>query len=71
MQANFLLERSKSNEIELLTLNCGWCLPEFHSAIEIWGVTDGTMELAIDGKTKTLEKNSFMFLLPFTIHAAK
>ncbi len=71
MQAEFLIDRIKSNKIELLTLDWGWCLPEFHPAIEIWGITEGKMELTVDGKQKTLEKNSFMFLPPFTIHESK
>lgn len=71
MQAEFLIDRIKSNKIELLTLDCGWCLPEFHPAIEIWGITNGKMELTVGGKQKTLEENSFMFLPPFTIHESK
>lgn len=71
MQTSFLIDREKTNKLEISTYKYAYCLPEFHSQIEIFGVISGETEMFIDGKQKTLTNNSFAVILPYTIHEFK
>ncbi len=64
MQVNFSVDREKNNKLETATYKYAYCLPEFHSQIKIFGVTEGKMEMLVDGKRKIFEKTSSLLCYP-------
>ncbi len=71
MQANLTVKREKTNKLELTKYEDPYCFMQFHSQIEIFAVTDGEMEMLIDGKRKTLSKGEFAVVLPHITHEYK
>ncbi|MBE6786895.1 MAG: helix-turn-helix domain-containing protein [Ruminococcaceae bacterium] len=71
MQANLKVNREKTNKLELRKYPNAFCLMQFHSQIEIFAVTEGEMEMLIDGKRKTLKKGEFSVVMPYVAHEYK
>ena len=71
MQVDLNIKREKKNNLELNQYEDPYCFLQFHSQIEIFGVSEGEMEMLVDGKRKTVKTGEFSVVLPYFAHEYK
>ncbi len=73
MQARFNVTREKNNLLISKWYKNDFCYFQFqfHSQIEIYAVTEGEMEMFVDGKRKTLKAGEFSVALGYVAHDYK
>ena len=57
MIAQFALSRENNTNVFYKEYCNDYCYPHFHSHLEIYFVTDGEMEIEVNGVSKTLKAN--------------
>ena len=71
MQPKFNICREKANTLAFKQYKNDFCNFQFHSQIEIYAVTEGEMEMLVDGKRKTLKAGEFSVALSYIGHDYK
>ena len=71
MQPKFNVFREKANTLFYKQYKNDFCNFQFHSQIEIYAVTEGKMEMLVDGKRKTLKAGEFSVALSYIGHDYK
>ncbi len=71
MLPSFNVIREKNNLLFCKSYKNDRCNFQFHSQIEIYCVTEGEMEMIVDGKSKTLKAGEFSVALSYVGHDYK
>ncbi len=73
MQPRFNINREKNNSLIAKSYTNDYCYFQFqfHSQIEIYGVTEGEMDMLVDGKRKRLRAGEFSVALSYVGHDYK
>ncbi len=71
MQPKFNMTREKTNQLSFKSYKNDSCIFQFHSQIEIYVVTQGEMEMLVDGQRKTLKEGEFSVALSYVGHDYK
>ncbi len=68
MQPKFNINREKTNQLTLQSYKDDFCNFQFHSQIEIYVVTEGEVEVLVDGKRRVLKEGEFSVALSYVGH---
>ena len=71
MQPRFNIDREKTNLLTFKRYKNDFCNFQFHSQIELYAVTEGEMEMLVDGKKQTLKAGEFSVALSYVGHDYK
>lgn len=71
MRNNFSYEYSRDNfnRIVCWKVDDNYCLPHFHSSIEIVYVTAGEMKITLNGQVYLVHQNNFLIIPSYFIHS--
>ena len=69
MQLRFNVKRERENRIVVENYKNDKCILQFHSAIEIYLVDEGEMELRVNGKTRLLQAGEISVALSYDAHS--